>query len=148
MDHRFHPLVWFRPPSIYERQPDLYDQAKTYNCQSGCSIWMSFGASKSLSSIGYFLSTLYPRLAPWPTHSLDLDIQPSPLTHLSFPLCPTLATQATPFHILNPHPPLPHCHFPGFLLPLSPGPPPRRPPDPAWPSSIPATGGYLSKMQI
>lgn len=50
--HRFHLLVCFQPPSLYECQPDLYAQAKTSNCQSSRSIWMSLSSQ-----------SLYPRLA-------------------------------------------------------------------------------------
>lgn len=70
---------------------------------------MSLSPSKSLSLISYFL-LLLPQAST--VCSLDGDIQASLLTHVSFSLCPVLATQAVPFYILNP--PFPHCHFLGL----------------------------------
>lgn len=101
----FNNHLYMNANHIFMLQPDI-------QLPAGHSIWMSLSLSMSLSPIGYFVSTLYPRLAPLPTRSLDLDIQPFLLAHLSFSLCPILAIQAIPFYILNP----PHICSP-FLFP-------------------------------
>ena len=125
---------------------------------------MSLSPSKSLSSIGGFISILHPSWHHCPVIQGGRNSGLAP--HLSLSLSPVLTRQAIQFYILN----LPQICSPLSISPatfqalslltvsvsvslclstssLSPASPPRRPPDPAQPSSIPAIGGNFLKCK-